>query len=64
MNIEVDKEDLINLIVSCSPSYKIMENLKGLGTYYGGFDDKWIWNKSAIRTLSEDELINLYKNLK
>lgn len=46
MTVELDRDDLVNLIIGCSgPYYTIMDkyNEKGLnlGHYVGGFIDSW-----------------------
>lgn len=46
MTVELDRDDLVNLIIGCSgPYYTIMDkyNEKGLnlGHYVGGFVDSW-----------------------
>lgn len=48
MTVELDRDDLVNLIIGCSgPYYTIMDkyNEKGLnlGHYVGGFVDSWRW---------------------
>ena len=65
MWVNLEKEDLINLIISKSPNYDDIYTFayKGLGRYYGGFNDKWEWNRSALEKLSEEDLLDLYSYL-
>jgi hypothetical protein len=32
-----------------------------LGSYCGGFVDKWNWNEFEVKKLSEEDLIQLYR---
>lgn len=65
MLVNLDKEDLVNLVISQSPSYDDMDKLKkcGLGRYWGGFNDRWEWSRSALEKLSEEALLDLYSML-
>lgn len=59
MTVELDRDDLVNLIIGCSgPYYTIMDkyNEKGLnlGHYVGGFVDSWRWNdKCSFKDLPD-----------
>lgn len=69
MTAGLDKKDLISLIRGICPSYEQMSDFEklGLGTYTGGFADKWDWNSkdsSCWDEFSEGELYGLYLTLK
>ena len=62
MNIDLDKKGLVSLVMGIEPYYSAMEHpLAALcGRYIGGFHDKWVWTKSLLEGLSEEELLALY----
>lgn len=68
ITVELYKKDIICMIKGISPSYdqmKKLENLK-LGSYTGGFADKWNWssnNSDCWDQFSDQELFNLYLEL-
>lgn len=66
MKIEVDKKDLVRLICGISLTYKQMEEIGGLGlgSYTGGFHDKWDWYPWSLEKYTEDELYALYLKIK
>ncbi len=66
MNVELDKGDLMNLVISQCPSYELMdeEPIRKLGWYTGGFTDKWDWNRAKLKELTEEQLNDLYMRLK
>ena len=67
MFVNLEKYDLISLIVATYPkTYEDMgvyEKL-GFGRYYGGFNDRWEWNRSGLEKLSEDQLLDFYSMLR
>lgn len=68
MIIELDKTDIINMILGTYPTYEQMDKFErlGLGYYIGGFDDKWVWNSysNAWKRYTEEQLFEFYKELK
>jgi hypothetical protein len=66
MTIELNKNDLISLVKGVSPSYAAMQHhtISPLGSYTGGFHDKWYWHTYKLEELTEEQLYNLYKFLK
>lgn len=62
----LDKADVINMIRGTSPSYESMNALEHLqlGSYTGGFNDKWDWNSKFPESLTIEELYFLYTKLK
>ena len=68
MYINVSKEDLVNLVMGCTPrmgkQIRELEELR-LGRYMGGMQDKWVWDPIELREqLTEDRLYVLYRELK
>ena len=66
MNIEIDRTDLINMIKGTNPSYDLMTQpmIKLLGSFTGGFSDRWNWNYSFPTELSDEDLFEVYTLLK
>lgn len=66
MIVEVDKKDLVHMVLGCEPDYEVINELinRKLGSYCGGFNDRWDWNKYALEELSEQELFDLYEKVK
>ena len=66
MNIDLTRTDLIAMVKGLSPSYTAMKLLKQYGTYVGGFKDDWNWNhgESSFDGLTEQEIFNLYKEIR
>lgn len=62
MNIELDRKDIISLLLGTTPPYSVMNKIpKELGDYIGGFVDKWHWNYIDENVPYSDEyLFNLY----
>ncbi len=62
MNVDLDKEDLRRLVKGIVPHYSAMNDprIKVLGTYTGGFVDKWFWNDDVLKKLTEKGLWKLY----
>lgn len=65
MFVNLEKDDLINLVISRSPDYEDMGKFEklGFGRYIGGFNDRWEWSRSALEKLSEETLLDLYSML-
>jgi hypothetical protein len=62
MNLELTKEDLIALVKGTSPHYNVMEHplIKSNGSYSGGFKDEWNWNYTFDKSLTEEQLFEMY----
>ena len=45
MKVELDRKGIISLLRGTTPPYSVMNKIpKELGSYTGGFVDKWNWN--------------------
>ena len=69
MNCELSKMDLWRLLRGTEPpTFKWVEKLEklGLGTYLGGFSDRWEYNSifAIPENLSEEEMWELYKQMR
>ncbi len=66
MKIDLDKSDLIAMVMGKDPGYKLLEHelVKKSGYFIGGFVDKWTWEKLKLNKLTEKELSDLYNVLK
>ena len=68
MKVELDKRDIIHLLRGVEPSYDkmgIVENME-LGTYTGGFEDRFEWNYATSACwdkYSDEKLFELYLKL-
>jgi len=62
MLVELNKQDLISLVVGKPPYYSVFENIlvKKCGYYRGGQNDEWRWDGNELEKLSEKQLYNLY----
>lgn len=62
MKVELDKKDIIALLIGSTPNYYVMDKIpKDLGSYVGGFVDDWKWNNIREDTpYSEKYLLELY----
>jgi hypothetical protein len=61
-----DNTDSISLVMGAQPHWRLNDEFErfGYGEYRGGMNDEWIWNKSALRKLSKEELDDIYKRCK
>ena len=61
-----DNTDSIYLVMGADPHWSLNDEFErlGYGEYEGGMNDEWIWNKSALRKLSKEELDDIYKRCK
>lgn len=66
INAILNKEDVVNLLLGFSPTYKQMSVLqeKGFGYYTGGNRDHWTWKRYAFDDFTTMNLFSLYSNLK
>lgn len=70
MVIEVDRDDLIRLLLSIQPSLSIKDDpLRNLDILkLGGFSedgsDIWVWHRADVIKLTEDKLYDIYKRCK
>lgn len=62
MIVELQKSDLISLVMGTSPRYSVLEHelVKPSGRWVGGFVDEWRWNGLSLAALTEEELWRLY----
>ncbi len=62
MMIQLDKEDLISLVMGQSPWYHLFEHpmVKKCGHFTGGHHNKWTWNEQQLKALEEKDLFKLY----
>lgn len=61
MKVELDRKDIISLLIGTQPSYSVMDKIpKELGSYFGGFVDEWKWNISLDTPYTDEYLYNLY----
>lgn len=60
MNVNLDREDLINLIKGCEPAMEIWDHLKIKGKFdYSDQDGRFTW-KSEIFEATDEELYSIY----
>lgn len=69
ITVELNQKDIISLIRGTCPSYEQISKFEelGLGTYTGGFADRWDWISSGdIRwdCFTEIQLYDMYLSLK
>ena len=62
MNVDLDRTDLINLVMGFDPDYSQMD--ERYGQYYGGFNDYWKWDSHKLSQMSESDLWGFYQKLK
>jgi len=62
MLVELNKKDIISLLMGSKPNYSVMDKIpKELGHYVGGFVDDWKWNYISENVpYTEEYLYNLY----
>lgn len=61
MKVELDRKDIISLMKGTSPNYSVMHKIpKDLGSYVGGFCDRWDWNYSVPDEYTDEELFSIY----
>lgn len=62
MTVELQKIDLISLVMGTSPRYSVLEHalVKSNGRWVGGHVDEWRWDGSSLSALTEEELWRLY----
>jgi hypothetical protein len=51
MTVELDKEDLISIVMGRTPTYSLFEHplVKECGSYTGGFVDRWTWHHYKLK---------------
>lgn len=65
MVVDLDRKDIVSLLKGVEPSYEIMENIpKDLGSYTGGFVDRWNWSFWDDVDYTDEELYAIYKMCK
>ncbi len=61
MNIDLDKNDLINLVRGQPPYYPIFDNVLIKSSGYYNDNKGWVWYKYELDKLTEQELFDLYQ---
>lgn len=67
ITLDLDKADLVNLICGRGfPTYEVMFEYvhRKLADYVGGFADRGEWDRNALMKCSEEELLEIYKDVK
>lgn len=66
MTVDLDKDDLISIVMGRQPNNLLFEHplVKECGYYTGGFGNRWIWFHYKLKELNEQTLYNLYQLLK
>lgn len=66
MIVELSKDDLITLVKGLECPNKMMSKYSKLeiGSYTGGFVDRWDWDKYGLKKLNEEELYNVFQECK
>ena len=61
MQVNLDRQDLLNLVESSPPSYaqQRTDEMLELGRYSQAFD-RWIWS-DELKEMNDEELFELYK---
>lgn len=62
MAVELNKYDLINLLMSLNLRQSDYIRLSKIGLTFFSF--KWFWNKETLAKLSDDKLFEIYNQLK
>jgi|TARA_R110000851_G_scaffold230898_10_gene383765 hypothetical protein len=65
MKIELNRNDLIALVKGSFVPYEAMESetLQLMGSFTGGFSDRWNWNYSVPDMITDQELWDTYNIL-
>jgi hypothetical protein len=63
MKVDLNKQALISLVKGATPPYEVFGNelIKAVGSYQGGFYDRWVWDERALSSLTEEELYYIYE---
>lgn len=67
MNIDLNKKDLIHLVIGIHPPLQMFDILEhsGLGERTGGFPfNAWEWDTGMLKKFEEAELLELYNKVK
>ena len=68
MVVELDRKDIVILLMGITcPAYEYIDKLTkmGLGRFFGGMGERWVWNNSLYHCeYSDEELYTLYLELK
>lgn len=66
IQVTLDRKDIINLIKCTEPSYNLMKDpiIEQMGTFIGGFSDRWDWNNSKFQNFTITQLWSTYLKLK
>jgi len=63
MKVELQKTDLVNLVMGCEPDYKYIDEFtkNNYGWIVGGLHETWYWKRGVLEDLNEQELWHLYQ---
>lgn len=69
MAYNLEHDDIVNMVCGLDVGYDGMHWLdkngwKKLYHYYGGFDDRFSWNRGELKRLSDTELLPVYLAVK
>jgi len=67
ITVQLDKTDLITLLMGTQgpPMVDVMsEPFVSMGRFWGGFQDKWEWDRSKMELMTEEQLGAVYGYLK
>ena len=62
MKFELDRNDLVSLVLGADPNYDVMNHpkIEPHGSYTGGHSDRWSWQGSYFKGCSEEDLFEIY----
>lgn len=63
MKVELDKKDLIALVMGSQPQESIHREISNLGTYQGHYRT-WQWYSYKVSQLEDEMLWSLYQKVK
>lgn len=64
ISVELDKEDLLTLVMGTSGPGDYSNNFSHLGKLYGFPNERWGWNEEALERMTEEQLLDEYQKLK
>jgi hypothetical protein len=63
MTVDLSKDDLVTLVIGCSPHHSLINKYSALkyGHWTGGFVDEWSWHKWTLEELNEEKLYDIFQ---